>query len=304
MKEKHSKKQLLILLALLLLICLLSAGVFCYIRYDERNGEVLAYNTSAGKMQEFFREQAFVSRKLQNIVENYPEMEVYGMETAVQQGELYGDEQSSTEEQQSSTEEELTSTEEQPIAVDGQQSSTEQQPDIAVKEKSSTKEQKSSTNKEQSSTEEHITSMVEQQTTTTEQQASTVEQNYSTEEKNTSTEQQQSSTDKIQTSTVTTTESTTEKPKVWHEPIYEDVFVVDSPAGDLPNYESHDICNGCGLDFDATGIDPSAHFREVLAASGNINCGGYHNEMVESGTVHFEETGHWETVLVQEGYWE
>lgn len=77
-----------------------------------------------------------------------------------------------------------------------------------------------------------------------------------------------------------------------HEPIYEEV--------------ERCICNGCGTDITD---DPDAHMESQMLA-GNMACGGWHSEWkrVQTGTntytVHHEEVGHNERVMVREGYWE
>ena len=103
-----------------------------------------------------------------------------------------------------------------------------------------------------------------------------------------------------------------EKKPVWHDPVYEKKWVVDQAAWDEtisePIYEmvEKSICNGCLADI--TG-NPWGHIDAALDA-GNFNCGGYHSEWVQeqtgtnTHTVHHDEVGHWEEVLVQEGYWE
>lgn len=103
-----------------------------------------------------------------------------------------------------------------------------------------------------------------------------------------------------------------EKQPVWHDPVYEKKWVVDQAAWDEtvsePIYEmvEKSICNGCLADI--TG-DPWGHIDAALDA-GNFNCGGYHAEWIleqtgtNTHTVHHDEVGHWEDVLVKEGYWE
>ena len=105
----------------------------------------------------------------------------------------------------------------------------------------------------------------------------------------------------------------TEAPRqpVWHDPVYEDRYVVDQEAWDEvvsePIYDMVElsICNGCGANI--TG-DPWGHIDAALDA-GNYGCGGYHSEWIQEQTgtneytIHHDEVGHWESVLVQEGYW-
>lgn len=99
---------------------------------------------------------------------------------------------------------------------------------------------------------------------------------------------------------------------VWHEPVYEQQWVVDQAAWDEtvsePIYENIElcICNGCGADITS---DPWGHLESQML-DGNMACSGYHSEwqQVQTGTntytIHHDEIGHYENVLVQEGYWE
>lgn len=105
-------------------------------------------------------------------------------------------------------------------------------------------------------------------------------------------------------------EKPAEPQKTWHEPVYEDRYVVDQAAWDEvveePVYENVErcICNGCGADITS---DPWGHLEQSAISGGS--CGGYHSEwqQVQTGTttrtIHHEEVGHTERVLVQEGYW-
>lgn len=98
--------------------------------------------------------------------------------------------------------------------------------------------------------------------------------------------------------------TTTEHTPVWHEPVYQDVWVVDVPAHteEIPEYETRcrDVCNQCGADVTN---NLSAHYDQLDSV-----CGGYHTEyynvQIGTSTLNYPEEGHWEKVLVQEGYWE
>lgn len=98
-----------------------------------------------------------------------------------------------------------------------------------------------------------------------------------------------------------------ETSKTWVPAVYEDVWVVDQEAFSYENpiYETRakDVCNGCGADVT---VNPDAHFKAQIAA-GNTSCGGYHIEyyqvQIGTETIEVEEVGHWEKVLVSEGYW-
>lgn len=115
----------------------------------------------------------------------------------------------------------------------------------------------------------------------------------------------------------TSTQETPAQPEpepqpVWHEPVYESRWVVDQAAWDEivsePIYAevSRAICNGCGADI--TDCIDEHGYNAMM--SGNMSCGSYHvaTETVQTGTnnytIHHDEVGHWEQVLVQEGYWE
>lgn len=96
-----------------------------------------------------------------------------------------------------------------------------------------------------------------------------------------------------------------EPEKVWHEPVYENKWVVDQAAWDEtvsePIYEmvEHEICSTCGADFKG-GI--GEHLDETMH-------GGWYSNWVQEQTgtntytVHHDEVGHYEQVLVKEGYW-
>lgn len=94
--------------------------------------------------------------------------------------------------------------------------------------------------------------------------------------------------------------------KVWHEPVYEDKWVVDQAAWEEtisePIYETREIavCNTCGANISGFAGE---HLDETMH-------GGYHSEVqqVQTGTNTYTklhpEVGHLENVLVKEGYWE
>ena len=99
------------------------------------------------------------------------------------------------------------------------------------------------------------------------------------------------------------TDDTSEK--TWVPAVYEDVWVVDQEAFSYENpiYETIclSICNGCGADITGN-VDAHATRENLLNG-----CGGYHTEYVQvqvgTETIEVEEVGHWEKVLVSEGYW-
>lgn len=95
-------------------------------------------------------------------------------------------------------------------------------------------------------------------------------------------------------------EVTTERQKIWHEPVYEDVWVVDDPGGDVVQYKSHTICYQCGFDFTANNYSQS----DIGNHQSTYGCYSYGSEMVADGVKHYDEVGHYEKKLVEEGYWE
>ncbi|MBQ9934316.1 MAG: hypothetical protein IJO70_00535 [Lachnospiraceae bacterium] len=100
--------------------------------------------------------------------------------------------------------------------------------------------------------------------------------------------------------------SSTEAEKQWVPPVTEMVWVVDREeyTETYPVYEMvpAERCHGCGGIF-YTADDLYAH----IDASAYDNCGGYTYEpqTVEVGTteITYPEEGHWEPVVIEEGYW-
>ena len=97
------------------------------------------------------------------------------------------------------------------------------------------------------------------------------------------------------TERITTQEQISEK--VWHEPIYEDVWVIDEEAWTEDIYEQHSVCNQCGMDITADGIRAPQHIKET-------ECYSYRSEMVKVNTIYHEPKGHYEKKIVSDGYWE
>ena len=89
---------------------------------------------------------------------------------------------------------------------------------------------------------------------------------------------------------------------VWHEPVVEKKWVVDTPAWDeeFPVYETRVrmVCRLCGgymysqSDIDNHPCSPQSDYDEPY--------------QVQTGTttIHHDEVGHWEEVVIKEGYWE
>ena len=100
--------------------------------------------------------------------------------------------------------------------------------------------------------------------------------------------------------------TTTEKEKVWHDPVYEDVWVVDTPAWDEDVVEYHDICNQCGFDFTTTHVSVSEHQQATISPENPTGtCWSYSTDVpVVVNTIHHDEKGHYEQKLVKDGYWE
>lgn len=103
----------------------------------------------------------------------------------------------------------------------------------------------------------------------------------------------------------TTTEVTTEKEKVWHEAVYENVWVIDEPAWNEDIVEYHAICNQCGFDLTSSGVSWDAHCKASADEEGYEHCFSYSCGVpVVVNTIHHKEEGHYEKKLVKDGYWE
>ena len=118
-----------------------------------------------------------------------------------------------------------------------------------------------------------------------------------------------------QTSTEQTVAESTERQKIWHEPVTEQVWVVDHEAWtetwEEPATEYHDVCNYCGAIIDGIG---SGHLSESWQryVNGEISrdevCFSYKTDVafdvIVTKTMEHSEEGHYETVVIEEGYWE
>ncbi len=114
------------------------------------------------------------------------------------------------------------------------------------------------------------------------------------------------------------TEATTEKSRVWHPEVTKEVWVVDEEAWtetiNYTDYEHHTICNDCGAYLDGGPDVIDRHVEASLARvhNGEITMeeaclGAFRTTSVpvpKTETVNHPETGHWEIVVVSEGYWE
>lgn len=99
-----------------------------------------------------------------------------------------------------------------------------------------------------------------------------------------------------------------EKQPVWHDPVYDRRWIVDQAAWEetvsTPIYETVEIAVG-----NQSGLKIIGDPNEYLLDNANGDT-GWHSEVqtVQVGTdtitVPHEEVGHWEDVLVKEGYWE
>lgn len=112
--------------------------------------------------------------------------------------------------------------------------------------------------------------------------------------------------------TVKPTQAPTQKPteKVWHPAVTKKVWVVDkaSYTYEEPVYETvrKSICNTCGAYLsDMSESEQLAHMKNH-AMNGENDSYTIKNVQVKVGTktVTVPEEGHWETVVVKEGYWE
>lgn len=100
----------------------------------------------------------------------------------------------------------------------------------------------------------------------------------------------------------TESSSKPEQNKVWHDPVYENKWVVDQPAWteEVPIYGTKEvmICSTCGAEI--TGF-AGEHLDETMH-------GGYYADFpqvqVGINSVTHPEQGHYEQVLVKEGYWD
>ena len=118
-----------------------------------------------------------------------------------------------------------------------------------------------------------------------------------------------------QCTTETIITETTERPRIWHEPVTEQVWVVDHEAW-TETWEDvetvyHSVCNSCGAII-------TGHAGQHLDESWDKYINGeiaYEDTCVSYRTgVPFETTvkrtedhpeeGHYETVVIKEGYWE
>ncbi len=175
-------------------------------------------------------------------------------------------------------------------------------------------------NKQAAITEITTTEQITTEQTTTEQTVNqTSAEQLITEQQTTEqaiTEQSLSETDTSeQTSTEQTVVESTERQKVWHEPVTEQVWVVDHEAWtetwEEPATEYHDVCNYCGAIIDGKG---SEHLSEswLKVVNGEISreelCYGYRTDVafdvIVTKTLEHPEEGHYETVVIKEGYWE
>jgi hypothetical protein len=89
---------------------------------------------------------------------------------------------------------------------------------------------------------------------------------------------------------------------VHHDAVTHVETVVDSYAYDEPVYESHPICNGCGMDFAAAGysIDDIGDHLEVHDAQGEYY--SYGSKKVIVDYIPHEEVSHEETVVDEEAW--
>lgn len=139
-----------------------------------------------------------------------------------------------------------------------------------------------------------------EQPKTTEQPKQTTEQKPEAEAPKT-TEQQATETPKQpEQPKVTAEQPTTEKQKVWHDPVYEDVWVVDVPEYTEKQIVDVTYTEQCYCGFRFTSLDQwDVHLIDH-------DCAGYWGDvpLYTYEDVTIPEQGHYEQKLVKEGYWE
>ncbi len=89
-----------------------------------------------------------------------------------------------------------------------------------------------------------------------------------------------------------------------HPAEYEDQWIVDVPAYDQPVYENHTICYTCreqGLGNVI--IDGQAGAHQIMHAEKGETC-HYGTETIQVDTIHHDEVGHWEKVLIKDSWTE
>lgn len=140
-----------------------------------------------------------------------------------------------------------------------------------------------------------------EQSETTEQPKQQIEQKPEAEAPKTIEQQATETPKQPEQPKVTEEQPTTEKQKVWHEPVYEDVWVVDVPEHiekQAVGAKYVDQCY-CGHIYEP-GEDLDAHITDIH------KCCGYWTDVpiytYEDVTI--PEQGHYEQKLVKEGYWE
>ena len=112
------------------------------------------------------------------------------------------------------------------------------------------------------------------------------------------------------------TEATTEKSRVWHPEVTKEVWVVDEPAWSetvtYTDYIDCYLCPNCGATF-ATYDEAQQHIfdsverykrGEIEYNSICVNFRTWQTPIEKTETFDYPEQGHWETVVVSEGYWE
>ena len=138
------------------------------------------------------------------------------------------------------------------------------------------------------------------------------------EETTTTTTEEQIPQTTTEAATTTTTEETTERAKVWHPEVTKKVWVVDEEAWteviEYTDYERHVICSDCGCYLDGGMEVIDNHVEQSLqrVRNGEIAMeeaclGSYRIVSVpvpKTEYIDHPEQGHWETVVITEGFWE
>ena len=181
-------------------------------------------------------------------------------------------------------------------------------PDISAEAKNTIESKPTTTEMTtaESTTEKHEVEPQETTEATRREEETTAPEVTTTEEKKTitTTEQKQ------------TTEATTERAKVWHPEVTKQVWVVDVEAWTetitYTDYIDCYLCPNCGATFETYSqadahLDASAD-RYLKGEIGLydicMNFRTFQKPVEKTDTIEHPEEGHWETVVVKEGYWE
>lgn len=213
---------------------------------------------------------------------------------------LGGQDRESVGKVESSTEVMVADTEEKSTSATSEQVSTEK---ATTESKASTEAKQEVTSESEASTKPKDTESVTTESVAAAQQTTQVPSTTQAPSTTAAPSTQAPSTPTITTQATTTTE----KEKVWHEPVTEMVWVVDKEAWTETIATTEEIyckrCHGCQEKFTSS----DSFWDHVDAVPGDACGGGWSSDTMEvPGTteIYHDEEGHWESVVVQEGYWE